>query len=170
MFQPRFEFFCLRACAASTLPSNPRWLLSVQMWTRASLMRKTLAAPVLIVQNIVAFIVGWHCATSVQCLKRTRTLPVGRQERALPTVMLARTMLAGKENPKENHCQIQSLKGKLMSCCFVRCSAFWLAFILVRWGGSEIREGMEGGFEWLVCEKFLCCLDRVWFFNLLSTW
>ena len=43
-------------------------------------MRKTLASIVLIVQNIVAFIVGLHCATSVQCLKRTRTLPDGRQE------------------------------------------------------------------------------------------
>ena len=43
-------------------------------------MRKTLAATVLIVQNIVAFIEGLHCATSVQCLKRTRTLPDGRQE------------------------------------------------------------------------------------------
>ena len=73
-------FFCLTACAASTLPSNPTWLLSVKMWTRASLMRKTPAATVLIVQNIVVFIVGLHCATSVQCLKRTRTLPDGRQE------------------------------------------------------------------------------------------
>ena len=48
-------------------------------------MGKTLAATVLIVQNIVAFIVGLHCATSVQCLKRTRTLPDGRQERRTVT-------------------------------------------------------------------------------------
>ena len=38
-------------------------------------MRKTLAATVLIVQNTVAFIVGLHCATSVQCLKRTGGTP-----------------------------------------------------------------------------------------------
>ena len=48
-------------------------------------MGKTLAATVLIVQNIVAFIVGLHCATNVQCLKRTRTLPDGRQERRIVT-------------------------------------------------------------------------------------